>query len=123
MPIDKITVVKEVSFDAAHRLPAHKGKCYNMHGHTYRLQIGITGEIDKDTGMVVDFAVLKQAIEHNILKTLDHQCLNDIQTMNFPYKCPTAENMVIWIRDTLNSRRVSFIRLYETPTSYAEWKL
>ena len=51
----KITVVKEFTFDAAHYLPGYNGKCNRPHGHTYRLQVGIEGEPDHSTGMVIDF--------------------------------------------------------------------
>lgn len=130
-----ITVVKEFTFDAAHHLPNYPGKCQNLHGHTYRLQIGIKGPINPVTGMVVDFAKIKEIIRRVILDYLDHKCLNEIKGdhfIAFPRHNPTAELMVSWIVQVLirsctdeklgSSVKLNFVRLYETPTSYAEWR-
>lgn len=121
----EIMVVKEFTFDSAHYLPDHDGKCKNLHGHTYRLQIGIKGEIDPNSGMVVDFAEVKRLINQIIIEPLDHSYLND----KLPYFNPTVENMVMWIVEKLRGCIsdewpwvwLSLVRLYETPTSYAEW--
>ncbi len=118
---NEIQIVKEIQFEAAHKLPKHKGKCYNLHGHTYKLQIGIKSKINPETGMVCDFSNLKKEINDKIISLLDHSYLNDITQHNFPCETPTAENMVLWIQSVLNNDKISFIRLYETPTSYAEW--
>ena len=162
-----ITVIKQFTFDAAHRLPNHKGKCKQMHGHTYKLEIGVTGNIQPATGMVVDFGDLKKIIQKQVIDLLDHQLLNEVgeggdcptvlekerlmdhQLLNevweggdcptvlekerlnnnpFPNYLPTAENMVEWIRYQLiamintTDKQLTFIRLWETPTSYAEWR-
>lgn len=123
----QVTVVKEFTFDAAHYLPNHPGKCKNFHGHTYKLQVGITGEIDAETGMVADFSFVKEVVQ-DIVSLIDHVCLNEIKSDTFPAYQPTAERMVLWVRNVLFLRwtpvnsKVSFIRLYETPTSYAEWR-
>jgi|SRR6056297_3493629 len=121
----KITVVKEFTFDAAHYLPEYDGKCKNLHGHTYRLQVGIKGEPDYFTGMVVDFVHLKSVVKRNIVNKLDHQYLNTLDTLPyFPFEVPTAETMVHWIVKVLSNYwpHLSFVRLYETPTSFAEWR-
>lgn len=122
----EITVVKEFTFDAAHYLPNHPGKCKNTHGHTYRLQIGYKGEIHPDTGMVIDFSDIKELVKEEIVDKLDHQFLNQLSsTDGFPSHLSTAENMVIWIVNKLIpiAGRLCFVRLYETPTSYAEWRV
>ena len=132
----KITVVKEFSFDAAHHLPGYNGKCANVHGHSYVLQIGVKGPIDFNTGMVIDFSRLKKIVNQEIIDLLDHQDLNTLSSepgqlgINFPYEMPTAENMVGWIVQRLQNRwdgtredgEIVFVRLYETATSYAEWR-
>ncbi len=133
----EITVVKEFTFDAAHYLPNHPGKCKNLHGHTYKLQIGVKGEIDPKTGMVVDFGRLKELVDSIIVEKLDHHHLNSLLDLtgpdlqNFPNLNPTAEQMVRWVVLILNSYflkeweglvALNFVRLYETPTSYAEWR-
>jgi 6-pyruvoyltetrahydropterin/6-carboxytetrahydropterin synthase len=128
MENNEIMVVKEFSFDAAHYLPKYLGKCRGMHGHTYRLQIGIKGEINPPTGMVVDFSLLKTYINNLVIDELDHKTLNEVQVHAFPHENPTAENMALWVADLLSKHlpeapvRVVFVRLYETPTSYAEWR-
>lgn len=134
----EIQVVKEFSFDAAHYLPNHAGKCKQTHGHTYKLQVGVSGPIDADSGMVIDFGDLKKAVNNTVVDKLDHKYLNLIidgesggeAVPDFP-RIPSAENMVIWIvkklkeeicKQTEGMARLTFIRLYETPTSYAEWR-
>lgn len=121
----EIMVVKEFTFDSAHFLPFHEGKCKNVHGHTYKLQIGITAE-PNENGIVMDFGDLKKVITKIIIEEMDHQFLNSKETENgFPAKNPTAENMVKWIVETVKvfaKETLSFVRLYETPTSYAEWR-
>ena len=121
--MEQIMVVKEFTFDAAHRLPEHPGPCKNLHGHTYRLQVGVRGPVDPKTGMVIDFGTLKRIVV-DLLSELDHSYLNEV----LPNIVPTAENIVCWIQDTLTRAVLSLsvslvlIRLWETPTSYAEWK-
>ncbi len=123
----KMTVCKEFTFDAAHYLPSHEGLCRNMHGHTYRLLVGISGPIVEDeqssmNGMVLDFSQLKSIVQALIIKRLDHKMLNDV----LPF-VTTAENMAFWMFKEIegqlsSSLTMEFIRLYETPTSYAEVK-
>jgi 6-pyruvoyltetrahydropterin/6-carboxytetrahydropterin synthase len=124
----ELLVVKEFTFDAAHYLPNHPGKCAMLHGHTYKLQIGIKGPIDIETGMVIDFGNMKEVVKKLIIDKLDHSCLNELT--GFP-NIPSAENMVEWVVHKLNSYlenemeglvMLHFVRLYETPTSYAEWR-
>ena len=132
----EITVIKEFTFDAAHKLPSHPGKCKNLHGHTYRLQVGAKGPIDPETGMVVDFATVKEIVESTIVNALDHGYLNEMDRdedyfNDFPKWNPTAELMVAWmvlaLTNFFNEQwegivKLALVRLYETPTSYAEWR-
>ena len=128
----KITVVKEFQFDAAHHLPGYIGKCHNVHGHRYRLQVGLTGDIDENTGMVVDFGEIKDRVDF-LIEKLDHRDLNTIDEAGFPHHMPTAENMVRWFVEQLQGAfhpvfmqealELTFIRLWETPGSFAEWKM
>lgn len=132
----EITVVKEFTFDAAHKLPSHLGKCKNLHGHTYRLQVGVKGPIDPETGMVVDFATVKEIVGSTIVNALDHGYLNEMDRdedyfNDFPKWNPTAELMAAWMARALinffNEQwegivKLALVRLYETPTSYAEWR-
>ena len=126
-----ITVVKEFTFDAAHRLPNYLGKCVNLHGHTYKLQVGFRRTVILETGMVVDFNDLSAIVKAEVVQPLDHTYLNEVTLDDFPREMPTAENMIIWIIGRLyaaTARSAAFtsadlvlVRLWETPTSYAEW--
>lgn len=115
------------SFAAAHLLPNHKGLCKNLHGHNYKLEVEFTGLVDSKTGMIVDFAIIKKAVNDDIIKPLDHTNLNErelyIRGHKFPNENPTAENMVLWMVDVLRSAplTISRIRLWETDNSYIEW--
>lgn len=123
-----VTVVRETTFDAAHCLPQHPGKCKNLHGHTYRLQVGVSGDVNPATGMVLDFGVVDTIMEEEVVRHLDHKNLNEVPIDGFPNYNPTAELMVEWIAIALSTRlsrfepQLSFVRLYETPNSYAEWR-
>jgi 6-pyruvoyltetrahydropterin/6-carboxytetrahydropterin synthase len=124
----RVLVSKEFTFDAAHHLHCYEGKCKNLHGHTYKVIFGISGFVD-ETGLMIDFGDIKEIWKKEIEVHLDHRYLNE----TLPPMNTTAENMVVWIfekmaeavakRETLSREqgaRVEFVRLYETPTSYAE---
>jgi 6-pyruvoyltetrahydropterin/6-carboxytetrahydropterin synthase len=117
-----LEVTKVFSFDAAHFLPNYNGACANIHGHTFKLEISLTGTIDKNC-MVCDFKKLKNLVEEIILERLDHTILNDI------IENPTAENLVIWIAEQLlpflNRTDLSLTKiiLWETPTSFVTYYL
>ena len=124
----RVLVSKEFTFDAAHHLHCYDGKCKNLHGHTYKVIFGLSGFID-ERGLMIDFGEIKEIWKSEIEIHLDHRYLNE----TLPPMNTTAENMVVWIyekmsealgkRDGLvaeSGARVEFVRLYETPTSYAE---
>ncbi|MBP1904748.1 6-pyruvoyltetrahydropterin/6-carboxytetrahydropterin synthase [Paenibacillus turicensis] len=124
----RVLVSKEFTFDAAHHLHAYEGKCKNLHGHTYKVVFGISG-FTNDIGITVDFGTLKQIWREKIEPYLDHRYLNE----TLPAMNTTAENIVVWIYEQTQlafesgqycprelAARVEFVRLYETPTSYAE---
>lgn len=81
---------REFYFDAAHSLPRYRGKCERFHGHSYKLEVIVEGEIQKD-GMVLDFNELSKIVNEKILNFLDHRNLNEI------FKQPTAERIIEWI--------------------------
>ncbi len=107
-------VVREFPFDAAHFLPNHPGRCRNMHGHTYRLQVWCEGEVEAESGMVVDFYDIKQVVGERVLEVVDHTLLNDHMDN------PTAERLAEWIWERLADTDLPLreIRLYETPTCF-----
>lgn len=113
----KATIVKKIEFEAAHYLPkgSYRGKCNDMHGHSYKCEIGVSGLIDPHTGMVMDFSVLNNSIK-KCIKHLDHKLLNDI-IIN-----PTVENIIMWIWKYLAKEELifnlSFITIWETSNCY-----
>ena len=127
-----ITVTKEFSFCYGHHLPNYPGLCKNQHGHNSRLFVAVSGpgEQEKRNGMVCDFSILKKVVMKEVVDKLDHQNINDLTCGDsFEFKnmtdMPTAENMVAWIHYKLYKHfgtSLVSIRLYETPTSYCEWR-
>ena len=121
----RVLVSKEFTFDAAHHLHNYEGKCKNLHGHTYLVVLGLSGYTD-ERGLMIDFGDIKEIWKQKIEIHLDHRYLNE----TLPPMNTTAENIVVWIYEKLVEAlleeqrfigaRVEFIRLYETPTSYAE---
>jgi 6-pyruvoyltetrahydropterin/6-carboxytetrahydropterin synthase len=84
----KISVSKRFTFEAAHYLPNHPGKCASPHGHSYKLEVEVSGGIDSKTGMVIDFGILDEIVQTMVIKKYDHSNMNDF------FENPTAENMV-----------------------------
>lgn len=121
----RVLVSKEFTFDAAHHLHCYEGKCKNLHGHTYKVVFGISGFTD-ERGLMIDFGDIKEIWKEKIEIHLDHRYLNE----TLPLMNTTAENIVVWIYEKMaealletphyKGARVEFVRLYETPTSYAE---
>ena len=123
-----VSVTKEFTFDSCHQLKEYVGACARLHGHTYKLQVTVEGELDK-IGMVVDFKELKAYVDGMIIKSLDHYNLNDKLWFN-----TTAENMVVYFFELLSkffieiSQRedryiaLTEVKLWETPTSFASYK-
>lgn len=132
----KVAVIRKAHFNAAHRLhnPAWNdqrnkevfGLCNNpsYHGHNYELEVKVVGEIDEETGMVVDLGWLAHLIKEEIEDRFDHKNLN-IDTTEFQCLNPTAENIcvVIWniLRARLPEQYELQVRLYETPRNFVEF--
>ena len=85
---------KDFRFEAAHLLPKvpQGHKCARLHGHSYQVRITIEGEVNPETGWIMDFDVIKQAFEP-LLEQLDHHYLNDVPGL----ENPTSENLAHWI--------------------------
>jgi 6-pyruvoyltetrahydropterin/6-carboxytetrahydropterin synthase len=88
--MSQIQIRREYTFDSAHYLPRVPDghKCKRLHGHTYTLIPTVSGIVDEDSGMILDFADLDVLVKRAIVDRVDHRCLNDL------YENPTAENMV-----------------------------
>jgi 6-pyruvoyltetrahydropterin/6-carboxytetrahydropterin synthase len=133
----KISAFRRAHFNAAHRLhnPSWTkeknvemfGLCNNeyYHGHNYELEVKVTGEIDPDTGYLIDLKFLSDLIRDEVEKRLDHKNLN-IEVAEFKTLNPTAENIavVIWniLRAKLEPRFGLAVRLYETPRNFVEYE-
>ncbi|MEA3392159.1 MAG: 6-carboxytetrahydropterin synthase QueD [Candidatus Marinimicrobia bacterium] len=125
-------LTKIFSFDMAHRLSFHKGKCWNLHGHTYKLEVTVQGDED-DNGMVIDFNDLKRIIMEQVVDILDHATViyekDDLLMKSFPMELhhvifpyePTAENLCKWCSDRLENAglMIKQVAIWETPSSKA----
>lgn len=115
----------EYTFAAGHALRNYKGKCENVHGHNYRVQVTVEGEKLNEAGLLVDFADLKAAIR-SLVDRLDHQFLNDLEPFN--QVNPSAENLAKHLSDGIGARiegqgaRLQAITVWETDTSSATYR-
>lgn len=110
-----LSITKRFTLEAAHRLPKHPGKCFNMHGHSYKLEVTMTGLVNKDTGMIEDFDELNNIVKTLIINKYDHQTLNEY------YETPTAENLALFWLKNLRGHDSRFVKLtvWETESSSA----
>lgn len=132
-----VYVTRRETFSASHRLynPEFSeednnkvfGKCNNQngHGHNYVLEVIVAGEIDPQTGYVIDLKELKKIIKENVIKKIDHKHLNlDVDFMK--NIIPTAENIAvgIWgqLVDKIPAGKLYSVKVYETENNYAEYK-
>ena len=132
----KVTVSRKAHFNAAHRLYRKDwsneknesvfGLCNNpnFHGHNYELIVSVTGEIDKETGYVIDMKVLKDIIKSEVEDAFDHKNLN-IEVPEFQQLNPTAENIVVVIYNKLKRKLDKDVELevtlYETPRNFVKY--
>ncbi len=133
----RCTVVRRLHFNAAHRLhnPARSeawnaetfGPCNNpnYHGHNYELEVMVEGEIDQETGYVLDVGILKRLVEDEVIRHLDHRNLN-LDVPWFASRLPSAENIAVFIWERLVDRipqgRLRRVRLWETPRNWVDYE-
>lgn len=113
---------KTFTFEAAHMLPEHDGKCRRLHGHSWKMTVRLCSNKVQETGpkrgMVLDFYEIKKAVEPLIENFLDHHYLNDTLGIY-----PTSENVAKWVWDYLSKRsipseiKLHSITIHETCTS------
>lgn len=136
MSPQRVSVFRKEHFNAAHRLhnPAWSdeenrrvfGKCNlpHYHGHNYDLIVQVTGEVNPESGYVMDLKVLSDLIDERVLARFDHKNLN-LDTEEFRHLNPTAENIAITIynllRPELQPDLDLKIRLYETERNFVEY--
>lgn len=134
----KVAVFRKEHFNAAHRLhnpvwseeknEAVFGKCNNpnYHGHNYELVVQVTGEVNPETGYVVDMKILSSLIKEFVLDRFDHRNLN-LDVEEFQHLNPSAENIAIVIYDILRNKidagLALKIRLYETERNFVEYPI
>jgi len=132
----KVTVSRKAHFNAAHRLYRKDwsmekndevfGKCNNpnYHGHNYELIASVTGEIDQETGFVIDVKVLKDIIKTEVEDAFDHKNLN-LDVTEFKDLNPTAENIAVLIYNKIKAKlKPSLdleVTLYETPRNFVSY--
>ena len=132
----KIAVYRKEHFNSAHRLHNPQwddatnktifGKCNNphYHGHNYELIVKVIGEINPETGYVMDMKVLSDIIQQHVIERFDHKNLNE-DCAAFKNLNPTAENIAVVIYDILrkeiNQKLDLQIRLYETERNFVEY--
>lgn len=132
-------LTKSFTFDAAHRLRNHKGKCKNLHGHTWRVDVEVSGDRDDD-GMVLDFGDLKAVVGSWIDSTFDHSCivacddrelLEVVRALSLKAALlqsePTCENLAVHLFDVISYElreftvSVASVTVHEGPESWARW--
>ena len=113
-------ITQAFTFEAAHRLPNVPAthRCHRMHGHSYRVELQLSGPVDAASGWVVDFFDVESAFAPT-LDRLDHHCLNEVEGL----ENPTAERIAAWIwhRTKPALPGLSLVTVYETPMSWAEY--
>ena len=130
-------VCRRVNFNAAHRLyrkdwsdeknDAVFGKCNNpnFHGHNYIMEVWIEGDIDPETGYVIDLKILKNIIKEEIVERFDHRNLN-LDCSEFENLIPTAENIILvsWniLRSRLDQKFKLKLKLWETENNIFEYE-
>lgn len=144
--MSKIRITKQFSFEAGHALHGYDGKCKNLHGHSYHLDVTVIGTPISDTsnvkcGMVIDFGDLKKIVKEEIVDQFDHSMIfnkntphlemaNDLKSRGHnvilvDYQ-PTTEMMIGDFANKIKSRlpenlSLHSLKLRETATSFAEW--
>ncbi|OGK21963.1 6-carboxytetrahydropterin synthase QueD [Candidatus Roizmanbacteria bacterium RIFCSPHIGHO2_01_FULL_39_8] len=142
-----MTITKIIEFDMGHRIPNHKSQCRNLHGHRYKLELNIEGEVQKEVGrseegMVFDFIDVKTLLMNEVHSKCDHAFMfyekdpvlavfakknKSLKFVSVPF-IPTAENISDWIFNILSKKieiiskkkfHLQGIKLWETPTSSA----
>ncbi|MBZ9626950.1 6-carboxytetrahydropterin synthase QueD [Psychroflexus sp. CAK57W] len=142
----KIRITKQFTFETAHALYGYDGKCKNVHGHSYKLDVTVIGEPITDMqnvkcGMVIDFGDLKKIVKSEVVDRLDHAILLNKETPHIKladhliasghdvvlvdYQ-PTSENMIADFALRISSKldtniELHSLKLRETGTAFAEW--
>ena len=115
-----VRLVHEFKFEAAHKLPkvppGHK--CQRLHGHSFKIELAVSGPVNPDTGWFIDFGVLYEAWQP-LFEQLDHNYLNDVAGL----ENPTSENLAKWIWDKMKTKLPSLaqVTVFETCDARCEY--
>lgn len=143
--MSKIRITKEFGFESSHALKGYDGLCRNIHGHSYKLFVTVSGDIRNEPGhpkdgMVMDFGELKNIVYQDIVVPFDHSlvinnAVGDEEKSHYyqiterilflPFQ-PTCENLVVYFAELIKRKlpdhiELVSVKLFETPTSSAEW--
>lgn len=117
----RVSLTKTFRFEAAHWLPCFPEghKCRRMHGHSFKVDVVVEGDVPEDKGYLVDYGDIKAAIDP-VENRLDHYVLNEIEGL----ENPTAEQIARWVWDKLKPALplLSVVRIYETCTTTCEYR-
>jgi 6-pyruvoyltetrahydropterin/6-carboxytetrahydropterin synthase len=120
-------VMIERNFSSAHQLRGYQGKCENLHGHNYKIEIYARGRELDNIGLLVDFGELKTAADE-VVQYLDHRNINELPPFDVELN-PSAENLARYILERVASRvgdgrvQIYKVRCFETPTSIATYQI
>ena len=119
-------VMIERNFSSAHQLRGYKGKCENLHGHNYKIEIYARGRELDNIGLLVDFGELKMVADE-VVQYLDHRNINELPPFDVELN-PSAENLARYILERVSARvgdervQIYKVRCFETPTSVATYQ-
>lgn len=141
--LNMLTLTKIFNFEMAHAIHGYSGLCKNMHGHSYELHVTVAADVNDEAfipapGFLIDFKEIKKIVTETVIKKFDHHLLlsEDFLKKNLSFSNaenlivfeaePTAENLLIYIRNVLKTQlseniRLIHLKLFETKDSYAEW--
>jgi len=111
----------ETTFAAAHRVVESSGKCENLHGHTFKVELFVLGKNKEQNGMVIDFALLKEALQ-KVVDRLDHTYLNENSELGNPTSENIAEYVFGELKKTLSEEpKIEKVRVWEGPRNWVEY--
>lgn len=117
----RVTLTRTFSFEAAHHLPTFPEghKCRRLHGHSFRVEVQVSGEVDPQRGFLIDYGAIQDACEP-LRRRLDHYLLNDIEGL----ENPTSEVLARWLWERLTPALplLSAVVVHETCTSACEYR-
>lgn len=129
MAVRKVYVTKRASFEAAHHLNNYDGKCSRVHGHSYKLEVTVSGYINPDEISDIDFATEAMVCDFTRLKNIIKKVTDvyDHSDLNYYFDQPTAEVMCVRIYEELKELvdsdcTIECVKLWETEDSYAEYR-